>query len=102
MRDKALTLLGLMVTATPLALWVAWSQAVFVIVLAGCIGALALVCVLAVGEEDAPGRGPARTLSNESLAQLSALGPFTYHHRRSGARRFQEGMRSLKRASRID
>jgi hypothetical protein len=108
MRDIALTVFGLIVAVTPLALWVAWSESVFILVLAGSIGALALICVLVRGtrqpgddERQTARPGHTQHLSDESLAELSELGPFIYHHRRTGGPRFQSSMRTLKRKLRI-
>jgi len=87
LREVGLTVLGLIATITPLALWVAWSEPVFIFVLGSGIAAVTAIWVLA-GFEEPPkdderggaSHGPAQTLSDESLSELSELGPFVYHH----------------------
>lgn len=44
--SNALLILGLILMVTPLALWVAWSQTVLLVVLGAGIGAAVLYCVL--------------------------------------------------------
>ena len=103
LREIALTLLGLVVAVTPLVLWVAWSQTVFVAVLVISAGALILIFALTRRDPQAhAASGSARpVLTGDELASLSNLGPFIYHHRRDGGPHFQRHMRRLKRQLRI-
>jgi len=108
LREVGLTVLGLIATITPLALWLAWSEPVFIFVLGSGIAAVTAIWVLAGFEEslkdderDGASHGPAQTLSDESLSELSELGPFVYHHCSTGGPRFQTTMRALKSRLRI-
>jgi len=104
-REAGLTVLGLIVMVTPLALWVAWSESVFIFVLASSVVAVIAICVLAGHDgrrnEDEHHAGPTQKLSDESLSELSDLGPFVYHHCSTGGSRFQTSMRTLKSRQRI-
>ncbi len=99
-----MTVFGLILALTPPALWVAWTGTGFIIVLAAGATAGVLYCVLA-GYQDplVEDRGPARdpgtrqSLSDEFLAELSSLGPWTYHNRRFGDAAFRRKMESLLR-----
>ncbi len=95
---------GLILALTPLALWVAWTDAGFVIVLAAGATAGVLYWLLAgfrdpLLEDRGPARDPGtrQALSVEFLTELSRLGPWTYHHRRMGDAAFRRKMESLLR-----
>lgn len=94
--------LGVVLAAVPLALWVSWSQAVFLAVVMGCAVALAAFVALAwsgqaEGQAHRAGRRTAgQVIANpEFIAELQRLMPFTYHHRRLGDSRIR---RKLARA----
>ena len=97
-----MTLLGLILMATPLALWVAWSETILFGVLATGFAAGVLYCVLARFEE--PGR-PAKgkpgadrrpmALPDEALEDLRGLHPYIHHHRPTGSPEFRSVMRRL-------
>ena len=95
---------GLILALTPPALWVAWTETGFVIVLAAGATAGVLYWLLAgfrdpLLEDRGQARAPRETqsLTDEFLAQLSSLGPWTYHNRRLGDAAFRRKMESLLR-----
>ncbi len=95
---------GLLLALTPPALWVAWTETGFIIVLATGATAGVLYWLLAGFQDPLLGdRGQARdpgsrqSLSDEFLAELSSLGPWTYHNRRMGDAAFRRKMESLLR-----
>ncbi len=99
-----LILLGLILAMTPLALWVAWTQTILLIILA--IGAVAgvLYCVLAdyekpadLGRSEPFNHGPTGNVSDEFVAELQRLSPFIYHNRLLGDLKFQRAMDRLKK-----
>ena len=96
-------ILGLVLVLMPLALWVAWSEQVLLLVLAGGIAAtvvLALIYRLSRGEHDdaeAASRNRPATLSDEFIAEVSGMAPWTYHNRLTGDSRFQAKMRRLRK-----
>jgi len=99
-----LLFLGLILMATPLALWVAWSDTVLLVVLATGVTASVLYCVLVRFERPAvPGQNestdPARVgrLSGKFIEELQGLHPFVHHHRPSGGPKFREAMNRLKK-----
>ena len=96
-------ILGLVLVFSPLALWVAWSEQVLLLVLSGGIAAiiaLALIYRLSGDERDdavaASGGRPA-SLSDEFIAEVSSMAPWIYHNRLSGDSRFQAKMRRLRK-----
>ena len=99
-----LNLLGATMMITPLALWVAWTETVLYVVLATGVMAGVLYCLLALYEERADSARrepatnlPAATVPDAFVAELHALFPLTYHHRRLGDPAFQRKMDRLKR-----
>ena len=99
--DLARTTLGLFLVAVPLALWVAWSETAFFLVLAVGVAAAVLVCLLArVGEpklEDGRNAGERIELTDQFVAELHRLFPLVHHHRRPGDSVFQRKMDRLKK-----
>lgn len=99
-----LVFLGLVLTATPLALWVAWTQTIFLAVLAIGVMAGVLYCLLVGFERPA---GPARREASDDfgpgdvpdsyIEELQGLHPFIHHHRASGGPKFRRAMYHLKR-----
>ncbi len=97
-----LTLFGLVLVVTPLALWVAWTETIFLVVLVTGATAAALYCVLARFE-----RPPAQSepsdyirpviLLDKFILELQRLHPFIHHHRRSGGPKFHTAMYHFKK-----
>ena len=103
-RTFAITILGITLALVPLALWVAWSPFVFLLVLAVCAASLALIVVLLGGrrvsteDRDDSVRGrDQHTVSDEFVAEVHRIFPFTHHHRRTGTARFRGAMEKLRR-----
>jgi DNA-binding SARP family transcriptional activator len=101
LRSFSMTTFGLILAAIPLALWIAWSGAVFFAVLAVGTTVMLLLSVLASlkksTDKDQCERPESRTidrLSDQVLAELSSLGPY---NRRLGDPAFQRNMDSLLR-----
>ena len=102
--NLGLLLLGLVLTATPLALWVAWTETLFLVVLATGAIAGVLYCLLLQFEKPA---GPAQrqaidhvrlgSVPDRNIEELQRLHPFIHHHRASGGPRFRAAMYRLKR-----
>ncbi len=101
---RGLILLGLVLMVTPLALWVAWTETIFLAVLATGATALVLYGVLDRFERPAnPARRetsddlPAVKMPDELIVELQDLHPFIHHHRPSGGPKFQIAMYHLKK-----
>ena len=99
-----LIVLGLVLMATPLAIWVAWSGTMLVIVLATGAAAGVLYCVLVRFEKPAapaPGDASRRvrraTLSDDAMEEVRKLHPLVHHNRRSGSPEFRGAMDRLKK-----
>ncbi len=96
----ALVVLGMILALSPLALWVAWSETVFVVVLG--VGAVAmglLFALISLGDEndvDRRAAGKQPILNPELIAEMHRLMPFTYHHRRLGDPRIRRKMAKLR------
>lgn len=111
--DAGLTCLGLILMVSPLALWIAWTEAILVLVLMAALAAGVLYCILIRFEKPAmpthrksydvrrPENFPGNltdTLPENLTRELHGLHPFIHHHRptRMGPK-FQAAMDRLKR-----
>jgi uncharacterized membrane protein len=103
LRQTAVTVFGLVLLVTPLALWIAWTDTVLVVVLA--IGAVAgVLCSLLAGDRDAGATdrgevaGPERApvVSDRFLAEMTGIGPWIYHNRISADPGFRRKMDRLR------
>jgi hypothetical protein len=101
-RAAAETVLGLALAAVPVALWVAWSPAVFGLVLAACLASAVLLIVVTESTSDsAPlGRGPLAAMPVAGVEELHELYPLTYHHGRRRDPRFHALMEKLRQLAR--
>ncbi len=97
-----LTLIGIVMVLTPLALWVAWTETIFLVVLVTSATAAALYGVLARFEKP-PAQGepsdyvrPAN-LPDKFILELQRLHPFIHHHRPSGGPKFLTAMYHFKK-----
>ena len=101
---RGLIFLGLVLMMTPLALWVAWTETIFLGVLATGAAALLLYGVLDSFERPvgparsgASGGARAKILPDGMIAELQNLHPFIHHHQPSGGPKFHAAMSRLKR-----
>ena len=99
-----LLLLGLVLMVTPLALWVAWTDAIFLVVLATGAMAGVLYCVLVrferpadANQSEASEDVPAGNLPGTMIEDLQRLHPFIHHHRPTGGPKFRRAMTRLKK-----
>ncbi len=99
-----LLLLGWVLMMTPLALWVAWTETIFLGVLA--TGAIALVLYGVLDRFEKPASPTqsessdhvrALNLTDEVIAELQDLHPFIHHHQPSGGSKFHTAMNRLKK-----
>jgi hypothetical protein len=84
---------------SPVALWVAWTPLVWLIVVAVGVVAAALLVVLGYWTRQADeGAGSARReLSDEGIAAIHEVFPLTYHHSFRQTARFRRAMDTLRR-----
>lgn len=94
--------LGLVLAATPLALWVAWTETVLLSVMAVAVICGALLVLLtdfsrrAVDDPRAgEGREQQVVLPDEFVDEVHRLFPLTYHHSLVGNARFRRAMARL-------
>ncbi len=99
-----LILLGLVLMVTPLALWVAWTETIFLGVLATMATALVLYGVLERFERPADSAQSETSVyvrdkiwPDKLIVELQKLHPFIHHHRPSGGSKFQIAMFHLKK-----
>ena len=99
-----LLFLGFVLMLTPLALWVAWTETIFLGVLATGAAALVLYGILERFEKPAdPTQSEsfdyvrAMNLTDEVIAELQDLHPFIHHHRPTGGSKFHTAMNRLKK-----
>lgn len=102
-RSIVATVLGILLAAVPLALWVAWSPVLFWGVLAAAGGCAALWLLLAEdrgpGSEDHPlpdETGKRTELSDEFVAEVHRIFPLNFHHSRIAKGRFRRAMEKLR------
>jgi len=98
-REIAKIVLGIVLAIVPLALWVAWSEMVFVIILA--VGAVAMILILAVSEtepevEQNRPKQVNKVTATELIAEMHRLMPFTFHHRRLDDPRLRRKFAALR------
>ena len=100
---NGLSVLGLILMATPLALWVAWSGPILLLFLAIGLAAGVLFCVLAGYERPPDPSEKIRnaethraTAANTVTEEIRGLHPFVYHNRLSGTARFRAAMARLR------
>lgn len=97
LRHAAEIVLGLVLAATPVALWIAWTATQVL-----CLMLLALVCaaLLAPLVESTPGEHQGSgsvALPPEFIEEVHRLFPLTYHHSRHETARFRQAMQKLAR-----
>jgi hypothetical protein len=104
LRQWASVACGLVLMATPLLLWIAWSIPVMMAVLAAGAAAAVLCCLLAaVRHADGPdrlfiaGQVWRRRPPDEVLAEPADPGPWIHHKRLSATSAFRRGMDRLRR-----
>ena len=104
LRSICFTLLGMVVAATPVALWVAWTHTIFFGVL--LIGAVAgaLYCFLAdvanmrpLPPHAFPDTVRRAAIPDKVVCDVQRLHPFVHHHRPTGGPKFAAMMARLKR-----
>ncbi len=99
---RGLMLLGFTMMLTPLALWVAWTETIFIVVLVTGAAAAALYSFLVRFEKPPAQSEPsddvrAVILPDKIIEELQSLHPFIHHHRPSGGPKFHTAMYHLKK-----
>ena len=99
--EWAMPCVGLVLVVMPLAFWVAWSEAVYFLLIGVTIGAGGLFCLLAwfgpseAGSTDA-WRNERKVLPDKFMAELQGLFPMVHHNRRPGDKVFQRKMDRIR------
>jgi hypothetical protein len=101
LRSLAMTVLGIILSLVPPALWVAWSETVLVIVVAVALASATLLIVLAdwtagVEERRPTGSAPTRGRTDEAVAEIHRIFPLTYHHSVIEKARFRQAMQKVR------
>jgi hypothetical protein len=95
--------LGIVLAAVPLALWIAWTPGLLLGVLA--VGGASAVLIIALVDWQRIAVGDWRTkrdpasrdaVSDEFVAEVQRISPLTYHHARIGKARYREAMERLR------
>jgi hypothetical protein len=91
--------LGIVLALVPVALWVAWTPLVWVMVVAAGVVAAALLVALEYWRPRADeGASSARPeLPDEGIAAVHEVFPLTYHHSFRQTARFRRAMDTLRR-----
>ena len=103
LKSIGMTVLGIVLSLIPPALWVAWTETVLLVVAAVGVVSAALLVVLANSQPEgdeglsAPHGAGARTnLSKESIAEIHRIFPLTYHHSLIEKARFRQTMEKVR------
>ena len=92
------TLLGLVLAATPVALWIAWEPEILVGVLATTlVSALLLVLVHRRIAPQGDIHTPHPELRDEFFVEMHRVFPLVHHHRRKQSARFARAMQKVRR-----
>jgi hypothetical protein len=95
-----MTLLGLVLALVPLALWVAWSEIVLLMVVVIGAASAILLGILSdyrrLADDEPAGRATRETLPEDFAAEVHRIFPLTYHHSRKPSARFRETMEKLR------
>jgi len=96
--------LGMVLAATPVALWIAWTAALVVWVMLVAVVSAALLVLLTeyrlrgTQNQGGPeGAGSRVILPEEFIEEVHRLFPLTYHHSRLETPRFRRAMQRLSR-----
>ena len=102
LKSIAMTILGIILSLVPPALWFAWTETMlFAAVAVGFVSAVALV-ILAdwSGSPDDPQAGDAiaqrKFLAERAVAEIHRAFPLTYHHSMVERTRFREAMARVR------
>jgi len=92
------TVLGLVLAATPVAMWIAWEPEILLAVLATSLVCAALLIL--VHRLDARSTAPSwqrPALDDRFFVEMHRVFPLVHHHRRTESARFREAMRRVRR-----
>jgi hypothetical protein len=98
----AMTVLGIVLSLVPPALWFAWSETVLLVVAAiGMVSAAMLIVVADLTGSDENRRPPddlagRRSLSEHAVAEIHRISPLTYHHSLIEKARFRRAMDKVR------
>lgn len=99
-----LTGVGIILAVAPVALWVAWTPFVLLVVLTVIVVSAALFIVLygcqhpaAEDQRVTPGNSSRAVLPDEFVEEIHRIFPLTYHHSRLETVRFRGAMERLRR-----
>jgi hypothetical protein len=94
MRHFCQTVIGMVLAATPVALWVAWTPAMLAAVLAVAVLGAGLLVLITEEKAEGAAEDGAR-LPEAFLQEVQQLHPMIYHHSGRRSSRFQRTMRRL-------
>lgn len=102
-RSITMTILGIILSLVPPALWFAWTETILLVVIAvGVVSAAALVVLADLGPrgvEDGHGAASVATrrdLADRSVAEIHQIFPLTYHHSFVEKTRFRQTMQKVR------
>jgi hypothetical protein len=96
LRRTAETGLGIVLAATPVLLWIAWTPEILLGVMVVSVLCAALLVLLTESSQVQGGDVP-RALPPEFVAEVHELFPLTYHHSRHETLRFRRAMQKMSR-----
>lgn len=102
-RSIMMTLLGIVLSLVPPALWFAWTETgLFVVVAVGIVSAVGLVVLADYGSEGVDDQHAAadvarrRALADQSIVEIHRVFPLTYHHALVEKTRFRQAMERVR------
>ena len=102
-RSITMTVLGVILSLIPPALWFAWTETMLLVVIAiGVVSAAALVVLADTGPEGgedpeaAASVAKRRILADRSIVEIHRIFPLTYHHSLVDKARFRQAMEKVR------
>jgi hypothetical protein len=102
LRSIATTCVGIALSVIPLALWVAWTETVLLIVIAVGVVSATLLILLTESEKrpnslHSRSRLDRESIPDKAVAEIHRIFPLTYHHSRKRNTRFERAMEKVAR-----
>jgi hypothetical protein len=96
LRHGAEIILGFVLAATPVLLWIAWSATQVLCLMLAALVCAALLARLVETTPEGEHQGGGRTaLPPEFIEEVHRLFPLTYHHSKHETQRFRQAMQKL-------
>jgi len=97
LRHLGEAVIGIMLAATPVFLWIAWTPEILIGVMLAAVLCAGVLVLLTESSPDQAAGSARRTLAPEFIDEVHRLFPLTYHHSRHETPRFRRAMQKMSR-----